>query len=500
MITDFRQTHTLSKSHGSERQKAECAARVPKNESANGRTPSLLDAPSDYGVLHQQPLWCDQRPGLPYLESLCYSAAQYCTSESKSQLTCFHSKTSQDGRIDPFCVGHGVALDQASSTFRVSCQLAEPQGIYSDGPTIALQDFPGYWYDTGPRTIMNKFVDLTTKVHEGVGQVSLIDQSFTILLKREGAGNLWHCLMEMMSLSWTLDVLQMSPDPSRQETGRPFLSPGDASNTQVVILDDAPDGPYFELWHLFAQKPTVRLAELPAGTDVGHIIIPLPGGSNPVWQGDWEPNTCEHSELLGTFSRRVLKFLDISDHRKYRDDSPQQNRNIIVTFIERRGTRKLVDMDQHVAALRSRLHAHTEIRVLNMESLPLAEQVQSVRDSDVLVGVHGAGLTHAIWLRKHSVVVEILPAEFQHKGFRNLAGALGHGYFSAHGTRVPGAEADWQTGDVAIDRETLVELMDVAVKSIYNRGEHIQQRRAQLRRRPLVVNMHGMACWIQFRL
>lgn len=471
MIRNFTQGHKSPSPHGSERKEVACAEQVPNSTSADNITPSLLDAPSGYRAVPQQPLWCEQRLGLTYLEGLCYSETEYCTPESQSQLTCFHSQTSQDGRTDSFCLGRGATLDRASSIFQVSCQLTEPRGIHSNGLTVALQDFPRYWYETGPHTVLDSFVDLTPKATKAIDFVPSVEHtSFTILLKREGAGNLWHCLMEIMSLTWTLDVLQMSPDPSRQGNGRAFLTPDDAPNTQVVILDDAPNGPYFELWHLFAQKPTLRLADLPDGTDIGHIIIPLPGGSNPVWQADWEPNTCDHSELLETFSRRVLAHLNISDHDKQIYDSPQRDRNIIVAFIERRGTRKLVDMDQHIAALRS-IYTHTEIRVLNMESLTLTEQIQNVRDCDVLVGVHGAGLTHAMWLRKHSVVAEILPEGFQYKGFRNLAGALGHGYFSAHGTRAPGSEDDdWQMGDVSIGRETLRELMGVAIKSIYNRG------------------------------
>lgn len=458
---DFRDRRAFPSSHGPEREKADCTEQVPKGDSAENSIPSLFDAPSDYHAVPQQSLWCNQRLGLAYLDNICHSVAHYCTSESKSQLTCFHSQTSQDGRTDSFCLGRGATLDRASSTFQVSCQLTEPKGIYSREPTITLQDFASYWYDTGPHTIMDNFIDLRPKATKAVGLVLPADQSsFTILLKREGAGNLWHCLMEIMSLSWTLDVLQMSPDPSRQDSGRAFLTADDALNTQVVILDDAPDGPYIDLWHLFAQKPTLRLAELPSGADVGHVIIPLAGGSNPIWQGDWEPYDCDRSELLETFSRRVLAHLNISDHRTHPGGSPQPDADMIVAFIERRGTRKLLDMDQHIAALRS-AYTHTEIRVLNMESLPLADQVQNVRDCDVLVGVHGAGLAHAMWLRKHSVVVEILP------------GALGHGYFSTHGARAPGGGgSDWQNGDVVISRDALRELVDVAVKSIHNKGAH----------------------------
>jgi protein O-GlcNAc transferase len=65
-------------------------------------------------------------------------------------------------------------------------------------------------------------------------------------------------------------------------------------------------------------------------------------------------------------------------------------------------------------------------------SVPSEEQVEIVRNSDVLVDVHDAGLSHMLWLKPGSVVVEILPRNIGHKGFRNLASILGHGYFSAH--------------------------------------------------------------------
>lgn len=69
-------------------------------------------------------------------------------------------------------------------------------------------------------------------------------------------------------------------------------------------------------------------------------------------------------------------------------------------------------------------------------------------------------------------MVEILPEGFLHKGFRNLAGAMGHGYVSTHGIQPPGAaEAmTWQTSDVALEEDRFLELIDVAIKSIYNKG------------------------------
>ncbi|KAH8774558.1 hypothetical protein F5883DRAFT_547040 [Diaporthe sp. PMI_573] len=69
-------------------------------------------------------------------------------------------------------------------------------------------------------------------------------------------------------------------------------------------------------------------------------------------------------------------------------------------------------------------------------------------------------------------MVEILPQGFMHKGFRNLAGALGHDYFSAHGVQPEQGSGSWQEDDVVLEDEKLFELMDVAIKSMYNKGRH----------------------------
>lgn len=421
--------------------------------------------PDDYSHGHGQPSMCQERLGLLYLEELQHSRASYCSADSMSQLTCFHSKTDRSGRIDSFCIGQGATFEDEKKKFGISCDLVQGRSIETNAPSVLLEDFPRYWYETGPHTVMDVYLDLDIEQAEMPSDDPLEPEHFAILIKREGPDNLWHSLMEIMSLSTTLDVLQMSPNDAN--SGRPFLTPHDAENTQIIILDDAVDGPYFDLWRLFAKKPIIRLSEGLSGSNIGNIIIPLPGGANPVWQNDWEPNVCEHSDILRAFARRVLTHLDIRDSTEPATGDPK----IIVTFIDRRGTRKLVDIERHMVALENR-YQHAEIRRVDLAGMPFQQQVQLVRDSDVLAGVHGAGLTHGLWMKERSAMVEILPEGFLHKGFRNLAGALGHDYFSAHGVQPEPNSGSWQEDDVVLDEEKLFELMDVAIKSMYNKGRH----------------------------
>lgn len=429
--------------------------------------PFLLptEPPDDYRHVSEQSTFCEHRLGLAYLEELRHTRATYCSSQSPSQMTCFHVQTEAKDRVDSFCISQAATFNQSSGRFQIPCDTVEPWGIETNESSVSLARFNRYWYETGPATVIGHFVDLDPKTHT---PASNQNGTNIILVKREGSTNTWHSLMEIMSLSLSIDVLQMSP--GHGEEGYPFLSDDDSENTQVVILDNHEDGPYFDLWRLFAKKPTLRLADLASDTSINNIIIPLPGGSNPIWRSDWEANSCAHSALLQTFSRRVLRHLEVSDSKASGETTSDK---VVVTFIHRRGTRKLVDIEQHIAALQHR-YTHARIQLIDLAALPFREQVQIVRDSDILAGVHGAGLTHGLWMRERAAMVEILPVDLHHKGFRNLAGAMGHAYFSIHGAAVGDGTAvgDWQQDDVVLDQSRFLELMDVAIKSMYNAGRH----------------------------
>ena len=183
------------------------------------------------------------------------------------------------------------------------------------------------------------------------------------------------------------------------------------------------------------------------------------------WQGDWETHSCHSSDLLQVFIRRVLTFYDI-------EDSARGDR-IVVTFIDRVGTRNLVDQDQHLLEIKARLK-NVELRVIDPGTLPFREQIRVIRESDVLIGVHGAGLTHSFWLRPGSALVEILPETLNHKGFRNIAGLLGQVYFSTHAVSRPSNRRkrdDWHTEAVYIEKDRFVELVWLAVKSVHNHDD-----------------------------
>jgi protein O-GlcNAc transferase len=169
------------------------------------------------------------------------------------------------------------------------------------------------------------------------------------------------------------------------------------------------------------------------------------------------------------FTRRILDF------HKINEEPLAEDRPLVLTFIDRNEKRLLVNHAECLETLKAKF-PKVEIKAVNFATYSFAEQLKIVGNTDILVGVHGAGLTHGMSLPKGSTVVEILPPVVDHKGFRNMAKLLGHHYFSSHGIAPRGqtSTGDWHYDDIFLEENRFMELMDVAIKSMYNRGLHNQ--------------------------
>ncbi|CAK7207676.1 hypothetical protein SEUCBS139899_010487 [Sporothrix eucalyptigena] len=489
-----------------------------------------LPFPYEYDLNTPASAFCDDRFNRKYLFDLRRTAFQYCNASSYSSLTCFHSHTSNDDERDSLCMAQGVVFDAASQKFVLNCDITTPDENATERGVIPFAAVRQYWYDTGPRYIFDNHVSFV----EG-DQVAGVEKPtvprevrFSLLIKREGELNPWHCLLEIWSMAMAMDVLQMSRDPA---TGYAFLSGVDRPNVQVVILDDRLDGPYFDLWKLFSGRAPLRLNQIAGNpeaasfydtansTDVEHrLIVPLAGASNPTWQNDWIARDCTRSDTLRVFVARVLRHYGITQTPAAPVDK------LRVTFIDRKdaNTRRLADQDQLLEALRVKYGDTVEVEAVDFGTLSFAEQLQKAMTTDVLVGVHGAGLTHVMFLREHtSAVVEIQPTDMgaAFMGFRNIANMRGVSYFRTHATPInetevaaaaaaveaaaqetpaePASEAGesgdtpaveqpsqkrkrvrpvrraaWHTENFEIDHDTFVRVVGAAIEAVANKGTH----------------------------
>ncbi|TFK41786.1 hypothetical protein BDQ12DRAFT_663800 [Crucibulum laeve] len=107
----------------------------------------------------------------------------------------------------------------------------------------------------------------------------------------------------------------------------------------------------------------------------------------------------------------------------------------IVTYISRQGGgRRLLEKDHEglVVALRQlEEEGLCDVRIAQMERLTLKEQIELVARSTIIVGVHGNGLTHQLWMppSKLSTVIEIVYPDSYAWDYEMLARNMGHRHY-----------------------------------------------------------------------
>jgi hypothetical protein len=125
------------------------------------------------------------------------------------------------------------------------------------------------------------------------------------------------------------------------------------------------------------------------------------------------------------------RFLDLPD---------TQEKLPVVTYINRQNSnRRLTDRD-HESIIKCLGDLGGIIfQVVVMENYSFEEQVKFMNETDVLLGVHGNGLTHAAFMKPHRAVCEIYPVGMTFQwDYYTLSKMMGHEYLCIfNGVPVP---------------------------------------------------------------
>ncbi|KAK8861629.1 hypothetical protein IAR55_002452 [Kwoniella newhampshirensis] len=115
-----------------------------------------------------------------------------------------------------------------------------------------------------------------------------------------------------------------------------------------------------------------------------------------------------------------------------------------ILYIDRQGTDRKLSSDAHagLAVVLGELESMGKAKVVHrkMERISHEEQIRNVADVDILIGVHGDGLTHQLWMSEGGVVIELFPPETFLPEYQIIADVLHHEYIPV-----------WN--DVALSRE-----------------------------------------------
>ncbi|KAF1949216.1 hypothetical protein CC80DRAFT_457924 [Byssothecium circinans] len=460
--------------------------------SQDSKPPSLSTSqpalPSIYYYERPEPESCRNTFGLGYLYNFRDSATQYCTDDATSPMTCFntlaHTSEKEKHIHDNFCIARNAKVKAATKKVELGCTLREFNEEEKARGVLKPDDFHDYgWFDTGPFITFDRSIELQKAIPhwEYAPPPTKRDgkpkAKFTILMNRD-ANSFGHNFAEISSLILTLDIAKMTVDP---KTAQPFFKDGDEEHTQLMILDGKEDGHFLELYSLAAKLPVRRIEQVEEDEDLGTIILPLAGISNPMWLWRWTYHGCHGQwEWLRAFRNRVLDHYGLLDHAPRGPQHPKDefqpiilknwNEKLVVTVIDRyKQSRELVNQDTCIAALQA-AYPDIVINIARFKQHTFAEQFNMTHNTDVLVGVHGAGMVHTVFLRPKSAVVELQPQGVQWQGHRNEASGLDLHYFTTHTKPVveEGKEQNWQVDKMEMDPEQFVRVVGTAIRSVYS--------------------------------
>ena len=271
----------------------------------------------------------------------------------------------------------------------------------------------------------------------------------TLFLTRYEYANLYHTMTD-----WWNTFFSLPPSVSsdiilgRNEGGhQPPLDSSSMSNPshgkyRIVFLDGHAHGHLDDTWRsLFgtsSEKDIYYIRQLPSDGLIcfDHAVLIPPGYSSRLFPHSSEPRrACVDRFMADQFVAHVLRSYQlhdvpripgrvvIIDRQPYVAHSRSQASNF------QRTLSNLLELKNRLLKDAATVGIHQEpvlplqtadaaspypddasnisVRIVRLESLSFKEQIQTIREAHILIGNHGAGLTHLLWMHEKSHVLEL---------------------------------------------------------------------------------------------
>ncbi|XP_065185090.1 EGF domain-specific O-linked N-acetylglucosamine transferase-like [Sycon ciliatum] len=184
-------------------------------------------------------------------------------------------------------------------------------------------------------------------------------------------------------------------------------------DVQIIDWDtsDYPNNDLFEqTWDAFTKRKVKRLTDY-GGKRVcfNEVLFPLlPRMVFGLFYNMPVVPDCSGSSLMESFSHFLLNRLAV---QRWHTKTELEARRVRVTFLSR-GTRyRNVLNEEEILGTLKTVGRFSVRRVRYDRDMTFREQIESSHNSDILIGMHGAGLTHMLFLPEWAGVFEIYNTE-----------------------------------------------------------------------------------------
>nr|CAG4645397.1 EOG090X02IK [Lynceus sp. MCZ IZ 141354] len=235
----------------------------------------------------------------------------------------------------------------------------------------------------------------------------------TFIMKIDASVNMYHHFCDFFNLYASLHVNGTHENMFSKDIQIIIWETFSYYSNFKATFDAFTSHPILDLKHLSGKRVCFKNVVFPL---LPRMVFGLYYNTPIVWG-------CENSGLFHAFSKFILHRLDIP--RRVFQETPA----IKITFLARQTQyRRVLNEEQLLDALRSNKHYIVQ-RVEFTHSTDFVEQLKIIHDSDILIGMHGAGLTHSLFLPDWAAVFELYNCEDVHC-YSDLARLRGVQYFT----------------------------------------------------------------------
>lgn len=244
----------------------------------------------------------------------------------------------------------------------------------------------------------------------------------TYIVKLDAAVNMYHHFCDFVNLYATLhlndDLLGANQD-----------------HVQILLWDTQQyRSPFAPTWAAITGKPVWNLAKF-AGQRVcfRRVVFPLlPRMIFGLYYNMPLQPGCHGSGLIHAFARHVTHRLGV--HQLLELQQTENERPIRVTFISRSTDyRRVLNEGELIQRLNEKAPSpmNLRVRIVDYGNIPFEQQLQITLNTDILIGMHGAGLTHLLFLPDWAVVFELFHCD-DPRCYSDLARLRGLHYLTWH--------------------------------------------------------------------
>ena len=275
---------------------------------------------------------------------------------------------------------------------------------------------------------------LVTGQSEAVREnADLIIEEPTVVLTRDDCGNTWHSLADFMKVFVSEQIVGIY-----------------TSQFKIMIFDgriqvgESPDDvevcPYHRTQEALGRKGIIR-ANLHAGKKIFFRKLVVPSDVDNFMGMIWTMSSCDTPEMLGRYVNNLYDFFKFptSLNQMVTGDLARQTEKTIRITVSSRRKKPFASPGQKLG----RILVNEEELIQTMSSLPnvkvstaeffemeFKDQLALFRNTDILVGMHGAGLTNLIYTALDGAVVELIPFTWRSNEYITLAQITGRSYYS----------------------------------------------------------------------